>query len=39
MGPIGFGAWSVTIISFVAWSPSWMERQNSTRHQHGCKLR
>src|SRR5215469_12755734 len=34
-GPIGFGALSVTIMSFMAWSSSWMERKNSTRYQHG----
>src|SRR6516164_6747593 len=37
-GPIGFGAWSVTIMSFMAWSSSWMERKNTTRYQHYCTL-
>ena len=32
-GPIGFGALSVTMMSFMAES-SWIERKNSTRYQH-----
>jgi hypothetical protein len=37
-GPIGFGAWSVTIMSFMAWDLLVDGAKNSTRYQHGCIL-